>query len=393
MSILLAILKIIGIILLVIIGIILLIILLVLFCPIRYRIKGEHNEDTTAVDVTVKYLLVKAAGSFMKGEGLKYKVKLLFLTIMDSEEDKKKAVEEADGIDVMDLDPNDDFGDGSFFDETAEPTAVSEDGSEAPINNELVDKPSIEAVMEQGSETTSEPGIQTTEAQGDVSVEKTESGINQDTAVESTDESTDESNIETVDGSEDGPEYISVSETEGFDQLPKKEQKKLLKEEKKRLKEEKKRLKEEKKKAKGDKNITDTIDEKLDQLSEKADKLAKKIDHVDQFLDKPFVQKTLKRVFKIIKRLFGTIKPKKSKGYLKLGLSSPASTGDMLARLAKFYPLYGSWLVIEPDFYHKVIEGNVDIKGRIYLFRIVGPALRLLISRDFWRTYKLAKKI
>ena len=119
----------------------------------------------------------------------------------------------------------------------------------------------------------------------------------------------------------------------------------------------------------------------------------KKLDHVDQFLDKVYVQKTIKRAFKIIKRLFGTIKPKKSKGYIHMGLGSAADTGMILGKLAAFYPLYGRWLTIEPDFYYKVIEGDIDIKGRIYLFRFVGPALGMVLTPSFWKTIKLAKKI
>ncbi|MCR4845547.1 MAG: DUF2953 domain-containing protein [Eubacterium sp.] len=352
MSILLAILKIIGIVLLVVIGIVVFFILLILFCPICYRIKADHNEENTNVDLKIRYLFVKSVATFVKDEGLKYKVKFLFFTLLNSE-DKKDVPDDEDGIDVMDLDPNDDFSENGFFDE---PANVVSDQPANMVSSEASDEASNEAdIQSDASELPAEEVIDT---------------------------------------------FTSVTESEGFSELTKKEQKKLLRAEKKRLKAEKKRLKEEKKQAKGDESVLDKIDEKLekigikmDKLSKKYDEIAKKIDHIEQFIEKPFVQKTFKRAFKIIKRLFGTIKPKKSKGYLRFGLSSAASTGEMLGRLARIYPLYGRWLEIEPDFYHKVIEGNVDIKGRIYLFRIVGPALRLLISRDFWRTYKLAKKI
>ncbi len=374
MSILLAILKIIGIILLVVIGIVVFFILLILFCPICYRIKADHNEENTNVDLKIRYIFVKSVASFVKGEGLKYKVKFLFFTLLNSE-DKKDVSEDEDGIDVMDLDPNDDFSGSGFFDEPA--NVVSDEPANA-VSSEASDEVSNEADSSSVTEAIEVAVLQTND--------QTKEDIQSDAG-----ESAAEEVIDT---------FTSVTESEGFSELTKKEQKKLLKAEKKRLKEEKKRLKEEKKQAKGDDTVLDKIDEKLekigtkmDELSQKYDKIVKKIDHVEQFLEKPFVQKTFKRVLKIIKRLFGTIKPKKSKGYLRLGLSSAASTGEMLGRLARIYPLYGRWLEIEPDFYHKVIEGNVDIKGRIYLFRIVGPALRLLISRDFWRTYKLAKKI
>ena len=153
-------------------------------------------------------------------------------------------------------------------------------------------------------------------------------------------------------------------------------------------------------KLKSDKPISDVIDEALDKADNKIDdidkkyvEILKKLDHVDQFIDKVYVQKTIKRALKIVKRLFGTIKPKKSKGYLHMGLSSAADTGMILGKLAAFYPLYGKWLTIDPDFYYKVIEGDIDIKGRIYLFRIVGPALFMVLTPSFWKTIKMAKKI
>ena len=114
MSILLAILKIIGIVLLIVIGIVVFFILLILFCPICYRIKADHNEENTNVDLKIRYIFVKSVASFVKGEGLKYKVKFLFFTLLNSE-DKKDVPDDEDGIDVMDLDPNDDFSESGFF--------------------------------------------------------------------------------------------------------------------------------------------------------------------------------------------------------------------------------------------------------------------------------------
>ena len=137
----------------------------------------------------------------------------------------------------------------------------------------------------------------------------------------------------------------------------------------------------------------DKLDNKLTELDKKKNDLITKYDHVMQFLDREYVRRTITRALKVLKRLFGTIKPKKSKGYLRMGLSSSADTGMMLGKMSTLYPLYGKWLTVEPDFYNKVIEGDIDIKGRIYIFRFVFPVLRILISRDFWKTYKLAKKI
>ena len=86
------------------------------------------------------------------------------------------------------------------------------------------------------------------------------------------------------------------------------------------------------------------IKEKTGQALEKAqnslDKVQTKLDHVIQFLDKPFTQKTIKRVKKLIVRIFKTIKPKKSRANVRFGLSNAADTGEMLGKLSAFYPYY-----------------------------------------------------
>ena len=139
--------------------------------------------------------------------------------------------------------------------------------------------------------------------------------------------------------------------------------------------------------------LSENLEKKLDENQRKVNDAKKKVDHIMQFLDRDYVQRTISRILKILKILLKTIKPKKSKGYIHFGMSSPADTGDMLGKISAFYPLYGKWLNINPDFDYKVIEGDLNIKGRIRLYHIAFPVVWMLIGRDFRRTYKLAKKI
>ena len=365
MTILLTILKIIGIILLAVIGLVLFIILLFLFVPMCYKVKAIHNEDETNVEFTFNYLSARIRASFIKGEGLKYKAKFLFLTLKDSEKNDEYEGEETG--DVMDLEPDEypEIEDAPHI-ELENESPVQDSGVDEAINTNT----QIEAAAT--GDTTATEGI-------------------------------DISSVSNVSG-ETADEDSSLEDEPDISQMSEKEYKKYLKKQKK---EEKKRKKQKKKsgeesieddteKADVFDKIEDTLDnlnEKYDKAMDKYDKAMIKYDHVQQFLDQPFVQNTFRRVLKIITRFFGTVKPKKSSGYIHYGLSSSASTGEILGKLGMFYPLYGSWLTIEPDFYNKVIEGNLEIKGRIYVFRFVFPIIRLLISRDFWRTYKLAKKI
>ena len=353
MAILLTILKVIGIILLVILGLVLLIILLVLFSPISYRITANHNEKDTRAKAKVGFLVVNGLVSFIKGEGLDYGVKILFFKVYPRGGKKKPG---------------------------------SEDGEEQTEDYFSVDLPDEEELQSlEGSDAGS---VTEDEDMLDINAFLT----SEDSEIQSND-STDQSDIE--DDLLESPDFSSEDNSFDADSSDKKESKlaailsKFKKKDNSESKTEKEKV-----------PLTDKIDEALDKADDKIDALdkkyveiMKKIDHVDQFLDKVYVQKTIKRAFKIIKRLFGTIKPKKSKGYIHMGLGSAADTGMILGNLAAFYPLYGKWLTIDPDFYYKVIEGDIDIKGRIYLFRIVGPALGMALTPSFWKTIKLAKKI
>ena len=81
MGILLAVLKILGIILLVILGLVLLVLMLVLFVPICYRIKAVHNESETTADAKISFLVVKVKAHFDKVNKLDYGAWILFFKV------------------------------------------------------------------------------------------------------------------------------------------------------------------------------------------------------------------------------------------------------------------------------------------------------------------------
>ncbi len=348
MAILLTILKVLGIIILVILGLVLLIILLVLFSPISYRISAEHNENDTRAKLKVGFLILNVVGSFVKGEGLDYYAKVLFFKVFSK--DKSKPKEDYFAVDLPDEE--------ELAEEEAG-TSLNNDGGNLDVSSGYTP----ENVFENNVDTISEPPSENSSE----NVSENSSGNTSEISSGS------ESDNLNSDGISDSPETDGQSENKKKEKVPLGV-----------------KLDQASEKLDG---ALDKADETLDKLDKKYVDAIKKLDHVDQFLDRPYVQKTIKRAFKIIKRLFGTIKPKKSKGYIHMGLGSAADTGMILGKLSMFYPLWGSWLTVEPDFYYKVIEGNIDIKGRIYLFRFIGPAIGMALTPSFWKTIKLAKKI
>ncbi len=369
MGIVLMILKIIGIVLLCILGLILLILLLVLFTPISYRVKAEHNDENTMAQAKFGFLVVNGKALYEKGQGFNYYVKLLFFKILPGKEEEEGEFEEGDVMDMDDWDEEDETplvedSSGASLTSVASPTGENEE--QEPLEPDFSHvKPESDGTMSSSNE--SDNTINSSDESESASnqiVEENSTDLNSelDEYLEDIEEDSIEENEQEVQ-----PE-IKLSLGEKLDSVMVKATDKF-------------------------EEITDRADEKIDELDKKYEKTMTKYDHVMQFLERDYVERTIKRALKILKRLFGTIKPKKSKGYVHFGLGSSADTGMMLGKVSSFYPLYGRWLVLDPDFYNKGVEGDIDIKGRIYLFRIVGPALRMVLTRDFWRTYKLAKKI
>jgi len=373
MGIVLMILKIIGIVLLCILGLILLILLLVLFTPISYRVKAEHNDENTMAQVKFGFLVVNGKALYEKGQGFNYFVKVLFFKILPGKEEEEGEFEEGDVMDMDDWDEEDETplvedSSGSSLTSVASPAGENEEQELFEPDFSHV-KPESNGTMSSSEE--SDNTINSSDESETVSsqvVEDDSEDLNSelDEYLEDTELDADEETDEEID--QEIENKVKLSFGEKLDSVMGKATDKF-------------------------EEITDKADEKIDELDQKYEKAMTKYDHVMQFLERDYVERTIKRALKILKRLFGTIKPKKSKGYVHFGLGSSADTGMMLGKVSSFYPLYGRWLVLDPDFYNKGVEGDIDIKGRIYLFRIVGPALRMVLTRDFWRTYKLAKKI
>lgn len=101
---------------------------------------------------------------------------------------------------------------------------------------------------------------------------------------------------------------------------------------------------------------------------------------------------TTKRALQfLLGRGMGVLKhilPKKMKGNLIYGFDDPALTGQLLGAFAVFYPVYRNRLQITPVFDHAILEGKLELKGRIFTVYLAVQALRILIQKDVRTTYK-----
>lgn len=113
-----------------------------------------------------------------------------------------------------------------------------------------------------------------------------------------------------------------------------------------------------------------------------AEKICAKIGKIRDFLETQEFQRGRDLVFRESKTLLKTVLPRKVEGSIAFGTEDPCLTGEILAAVSIFYPLYGEHFTIEPYFDQKILEGWFSFKGRIRGIHFLLTAFRLLISSD-----------
>jgi hypothetical protein len=83
------------------------------------------------------------------------------------------------------------------------------------------------------------------------------------------------------------------------------------------------------------------------------------------------------------------VRPKKYKINVKFGTSDPALTGQILGILGMLMPLYKNNAVFIPDFENAILEGDIYLKGRVTLARVLWIAWKLYRDKNVKRCYKM----
>lgn len=91
------------------------------------------------------------------------------------------------------------------------------------------------------------------------------------------------------------------------------------------------------------------------------------------------VKLAVRQLGKIIRHLL----PRKGHGRVTFGFGEdPYLTGKVLTAIAPFYPLYGEYLELYPDFERRIFEAEGTGNGHIRIGVIIGYAIRLLFDSN-----------
>ena len=363
LHILVLILKIIGIVLLVLLGLLLAAVLLVLLVPLRYRLSGSwHGGPSGGVRLT--WLLHAVSVRAAYEDGLKVTAKLLGFQVLDIGPDSEDG-----GPDLPEPLPEEEGWDGSGEDEAVKAMSV-EDAGETVSREEPVETSSAE---DAGETVSGEEPAETLSAEGDA-----------DTAPAGTPaETLSAENAGSISGEADSGTPVFGEEDIDLAQLPTLEE----------------QLRQDEAAEGGGlpkDGVPDDIIEKIEYLfSEICDKLEladRKRLWVQRFLEDPNNQKTLRLVWRQVKAMLFHILPRKAGGQITFGFDDPATTGQVLAACSVIYALYGTELTITPDFGQAVIDGDLQMKGRVRLGTLAALAVRVLADRNLWRMIKKVRK-
>jgi hypothetical protein len=391
LGVILLILKVIGILLLAVLGLLLVMILIVLFTPIRYRIKFEHGEELLILDSKVSWLfhIVRARVSHMNGV-FHILVKVLWFTIYDNlqprkhkPEKRKKAVQQKKGkksvkvkkeskkINKLKTEQNIKNHKSSDITNEKQDTINEKTVSRVrktilvdKVDNEkaIVEKQKIEQNIK------SEEVIKSEENTKSVENIKSVESIKSEEIIKSIENVKSEENITDIE-KKNGVEKTSIS----IVHMDNEEKASLFKRIYIKIKVVKDKVVA---------SIRNFI-ERIKIIFESIHNIKSKLDLILDFIRKEANKEGFKITFASIKKIVKHILPKEFKSKIRFGTGDPCSTGQALGALGMLYSIYGDNIQITPDFENKVLEGKHYARGRIRLITIIIIVIKLILDKRF----------
>lgn len=142
-----------------------------------------------------------------------------------------------------------------------------------------------------------------------------------------------------------------------------------------------------------------SIKKKLIDIWNKIDVICQKIKNVNsiknefvEYLKKEESKLAIRKIKTIIFEMFKKLLPRKFNAKFKFGFEDPSTTGKILGISSIFYGIYGDNIELEADFDNVVLEGEYKFKGKIRLINIVTAAIKIILNKWFRQFIKFSKK-
>lgn len=132
---------------------------------------------------------------------------------------------------------------------------------------------------------------------------------------------------------------------------------------------------------------------RLQNLWQTVRNLREKWEKVKAFLADEVNKSALLLTFRSIKKFLKHLRPTKLLLDLEFGTGDPCTTGQALGALAVVYSFYGNSLHIVPNFEEEILKGSINCIGRIRICTLLVIGLQLVFDKNFRNLLKNVKTL
>lgn len=349
MTILLTILKGIGILLLVILGILLAVSLLVLFVPVRYRAEGTYQEEFKASG-HVTWLLHLLSVRFSYDTAFSYSVRIAGLCFLPRRQKRRKRSDTSLGTAPPDGREADGSGDGNAAKQQPDGQARKTARTAQPDGREC--KAARTAQPDEQAHGTAADRARQSRETAKPAAHKAQQ---EEKAAIADDISCQEEKTPAAEGAKDPAGF--------WDKLLRKIY-----------------------------AIFRKYREKYETICAKIKQIREKLSDYVRILTRQETKELLSLTIRQLRRVIAHVLPRRLEVCMNIGTGDPASTGQLLALQGMLYPVLKGKILILPDFENKRLEGSFFMRGRITGFVLLLCVLRVAINKNFRQLIRILRK-
>lgn len=130
----------------------------------------------------------------------------------------------------------------------------------------------------------------------------------------------------------------------------------------------------------------------IDDFIKKAKKKYKEAKYYYKLIQHPCIQPAIKKLWKVGKKLIKHMMPRRLKANIEFGSGDPASTMKVYGYYCMIYPFYGKHIKFTPDMENKVLNLDAKLTGRFQIFRMMWAGWTLFADRNIRKLIRLVRR-
>ena len=130
----------------------------------------------------------------------------------------------------------------------------------------------------------------------------------------------------------------------------------------------------------------------IDDFIKKVKKKYKEAKYYYKLIQHPCIQPAIKKLWKVGKKLMKHMMPRRLKANIEFGSGDPASTMKVYGYYCMIYPFYGKHIKFTPDMENKVLNLDAKLTGRFQIFRMMWAGWTLFADRNIRKLIRLVRR-